>query len=86
MRINCPYCGLRDLAEFTYHGDADHALERPEPAKKNSAAWNSWVFDRSNNAGHHRELWQHTGGCRGFMVVTRDTVTHEIISVEKVGS
>ncbi|MEO0544103.1 MAG: sarcosine oxidase subunit delta [Pseudomonadota bacterium] len=85
MRINCPHCGQRDLAEFTYHGDADQAAKRPEAAHENSAEWNSWVYDRTNTAGQHRELWQHTGGCRSFMIVTRDTVTHAIISVEKVG-
>ena len=85
MRIQCPHCGLRDVAEFTYHGDADHAGKRPEPALENSDEWNSWVYDRTNIAGAHKELWQHTGGCRSFMIVTRNTVTHEIIGVEKVG-
>ena len=86
MRIHCPHCGLRDVAEFSYHGDADQAARRPEPALENNAAWNNWVYDRANTAGLHRELWQHTGGCRNFMIVTRDTVTHEIVSVEKVGT
>ena len=29
MRIACPHCGLRDVREFTYLGDA--APERPNP-------------------------------------------------------
>ena len=86
MRINCPHCGLRDFTEFSYHGDADHAAKRPQPALENNSDWDRWVYDRSNIAGTHRELWQHTGGCRSFMIVTRDTITHEIINVEKIGS
>ena len=31
MRIPCPYCGSRDVAEFTYLGDA--TLQRPEPGE-----------------------------------------------------
>lgn len=85
MRIACPFCGDRDVAEFTYLGDADHSAQRPEPAQENSDAWNQWVYDRKNPAGEHRELWQHTGGCRSFMIVTRNTITHEIIKVERVG-
>lgn len=82
MRINCPHCGLRDLAEFTYHGDARHARTRPEPSSKNTAAWNTWVYDRENPAGTHEELWQHIGGCRAFVRVMRNTVTHEIEDVK----
>ena len=85
MRIACPFCGERDIAEFTYHGDADHSAQRPEPSQENNEAWNQWVYDRKNPAGEHRELWQHTGGCRAFMIITRNTITHEIIKVERVG-
>ena len=31
MRIPCPFCGERDVHEFTYLGDA--TLERPDPAE-----------------------------------------------------
>ena len=36
----------------------------------------------SNPAGLHRELWYHEQGDRSWLVVTRDTVSHEITSVE----
>ena len=44
--------------------------------------WAGYVYLRDNPAGAHRELWQHTGGCRAWLVVTRDTVTHAISFVE----
>ena len=37
---------------------------------------------RDNPAGLHRELWYHEQGDRSWLVVTRNTVTHEITSVE----
>ena len=86
MRIACPFCGPRDLIEFTYHGDAANALARPDPASTDQAAWNAHVYDRANPAGDHDELWQHAGGCRRFLKVTRNTVTHEVGAVEMLGA
>jgi len=66
MRITCPYCGPRSNEEFAYRGDA--AMD--------------YVYLRHNPAGPHRELWQHVSACRAWLVVTRDTSTHVIMSVE----
>lgn len=79
MLISCPYCGPRDLAEFTYQGDAGRT--RPDPASTDQAAWNTYVYERANPAGPHREYWQHTGGCRVHLLITRNTLTHEIADV-----
>lgn len=81
MRIDCPFCGPRDLVEFSYCGDAENADARPEPSAENTDAWNRWVYDRSNPMGDHTELWQHTGGCRQFLRLTRSTLTHTISDV-----
>lgn len=81
MRIDCPFCGLRDLAEFSYCGDAANAAARPEPSHDNSDTWNSWVYDRTNPMGDHTELWQHTGGCRQFLRITRNTVSHNVSAI-----
>ena len=86
MVINCPFCGPRDLSEFTYLGDADALAARPDQASTDQAAWNTYVYDRTNPAGDHAEIWQHSGGCRKFLRIVRNTVTHEIISVEMVGN
>jgi heterotetrameric sarcosine oxidase delta subunit len=79
MIITCPHCGPRDLIEFSYQGDA--TLERPDQASTDQAAWAAYVYDRGNPAGDHREYWQHAGGCRRHLVVTRNTLTHVISDV-----
>jgi sarcosine oxidase subunit delta len=86
MRIDCCYCGVRGNEEFAYLGDAN--VERPDadPARPlDDAVWQRWVdyvYLRDNPAGAHRELWQHVSGCRAWLVVTRDTRTHAILSVQ----
>ena len=79
MIITCPYCGPRDSVEFSYQGDANRT--RPDPTSTDQAAWNAYVYDRVNIAGDHNEYWQHAGGCRSHLKVTRSTLTHEIKSV-----
>lgn len=83
MRINCPVCGSRDHREFTYKGDAS-AL-RPAINSDDMDAYKAYVYRRRNPAGTHRELWIHTGGCRSHVIVTRDTVTHQITACGAVG-
>jgi sarcosine oxidase subunit delta len=79
MLIPCPYCGPRDVGEFTYQGDA--TVARPDPASTDQDAWNRYVYDRANPAGKHSEYWQHSGGCRAHLLVERDTVTHAVGAV-----
>lgn len=78
MLITCPYCGPRDVCEFTYQGDGNR--ERPQPASQDLDAWNEYVYDRLNPAGDHNEIWQHSGGCRTHIRVVRNTLTHAISS------
>lgn len=77
MRITCPLCGERDRREFYYKGHAV-ALERPAP-DAGEEAWDNYVYLRENPAGITQELWHHEGGCGAWVVVTRNTVTHEVI-------
>jgi sarcosine oxidase subunit delta len=80
MLIACPYCGERPSEEFTTMGDA--AVKRPtslEPAAMD--AWYDYVYLRDNPKGRMREYWHHGGGCRAWLVVERDTATHEVFSV-----
>lgn len=82
MLIPHPLLGLRDAQEFTYLGDA-RLIERPDGmAEGAEAVFADYVYLRDNPAGVHRELWFHEQGDRSWLVVTRDTVTHEIISAE----
>jgi len=80
MRITCPYCGKRALDEFTYRGDA--TVERPQSLDESAAQdWVDYVYFRDNPAGPHTELWHHSAGCHAWLEVTRDTATHEILTV-----
>jgi sarcosine oxidase subunit delta len=82
MIINHPLLGPRDSSEFTYLGDAS-LIERPDPQSDNRAQkFYEYAYLRDNPAGEHRELWFHDGGDRSWLVVTRNTLTHEISSVE----
>ncbi len=81
MRIPCPYCGLRSHDEFVYYGDA--TLRRPDASVADAErAFFEYVYIRDNPAGPHRELWFHAGGCHEWLVVSRDTRTHEISGAE----
>lgn len=80
LLIHCPWCGPRDHAEFAYGGDA--TLTRPAPDAP-ERDWYDYVYTRDNPRGPHLELWQHTQGCRLWVRVRRDTLTHAILSDEE---
>ena len=78
MRIPCPHCGPRDVREFSYLGDA--TVRRPDPNGPSALAeFVDYVYMRRNPAGPHEEFWYHGSGCQAWLVVTRDTRTHEIL-------
>jgi heterotetrameric sarcosine oxidase delta subunit len=82
MIIDHPLLGPRDAAEFTYLGDAA-LIDRPDwQAEDAMARFHAYGYLRDNPAGAHRELWYHEQGDRSWLVVTRDTLTHEITKVE----
>ena len=74
MLIPCPHCGIRPVEEFTFLGDA--ALVRP--ASPEDPNWHSYVYERDNLRGPINEYAHHSGGCRAWLVVSRDTKTHEV--------
>lgn len=78
MRIPCPHCGERPVDEFGYLGDA---TPRRPAADADIEAWHDYVYVRDNPRGPHHEYWHHAGGCRAWLVVHRDTATHEIFDV-----
>ena len=75
MRINCPICGSRERREFYYQGAA---LARPSP-DAGEGPWEDYMHLRDNPAGKTRDMWFHEGGCGAWIVVTRNTVTHEVL-------
>ncbi|MEO6298326.1 MAG: sarcosine oxidase subunit delta [Paracoccaceae bacterium] len=82
MIINHPILGPRDAQEFVYLGDAS-LIDRPDGMADGAiATFHDYLYQRTNPAGEHRELWYHEQGDRSWLVVTRHTVTHEIVKVE----
>ena len=80
MLIDCPYCGARDSHEFSYRGDAGGT--RPDPTAANAGeAFHDYVYLRDNPAGDHLEWWYHGAGCRQWLKVCRNTLTHAITAV-----
>lgn len=78
MRITCPFCGPRDHTEFAYGGDAGAILPPLDAAPE---AWLEAVYLRDNLSGRQWETWQHRAGCRAWLLVERDTLTHAISAV-----
>jgi sarcosine oxidase subunit delta len=44
----------------------------------NHRTWMDFVFLRDNPRGTHQEYWLHVQGCRQWLVLERNTLTHEV--------
>jgi heterotetrameric sarcosine oxidase delta subunit len=65
------------VSEFHYLGSA--RPQRPDPGAADAAErFVDYVYIRDNPAGAHEELWYHGFGCRSWLVVARNTLTHQI--------
>jgi heterotetrameric sarcosine oxidase delta subunit len=82
LRIECPWCGTRDEPEFTFGGESHITGPGLEAG---DAEWADYLFNRENPKGVHYELWLHAYGCQRWFNVARDTVTHQIYAVYKLG-
>ncbi len=82
LRIECPWCGLRDEPEFSYGGESH--IARPKPACSDEE-WARYLFFRENPKGQHAERWCHSFGCGQWFNVLRDTVTHDIVATYPMG-
>jgi heterotetrameric sarcosine oxidase delta subunit len=84
LLIPCPWCGPRDETEFRYGGQA--GIERPaDPDALDDAEWATFLFMRDNPKARFRERWVHAAGCRRWFNLVRDTVSHRIIAVYRIG-
>jgi heterotetrameric sarcosine oxidase delta subunit len=72
LLIPCPYCGPRAETEFAFGRALEGAPHREELAV---------ALTRTNPVGVSRELWQHVSGCRAWLVIERDTLSHAIHAV-----
>ncbi|MPV86041.1 sarcosine oxidase subunit delta [Ostreibacterium oceani] len=84
LKINCPYCGVRDEIEFSYAGEA-HIVRPVDGENMTDAEWADYLFNRKNPRGVHLEQWCHTAGCRQFFNAARDTVSNQFIQTYKIG-
>ncbi len=58
-------------------------MNRPDPEKPTAQKkFYEYLYLRNNPAGVHKELWFHEQGDRSWLIVTRDTLTHEILGAE----
>ena len=85
LLIACPWCGPRDEIEFRYGGEA-HIARPADPDALSDSEWADYLFMRSNTRGPFRERWVHAQGCRRWFNMLRDTVSHEILAVYKMGA
>jgi len=77
MLVPCPWCGLRDAAEFRCLGES---VTRPDPVGVSTQQWRAYLYLRDNVAGWVTERWYHRMGCRQYFLVERDTRSNEIRS------
>ena len=77
QQFDCPFCGPRDQSEFTYGRE----VAPIPPLGAPPADWHRYVFERDNPCGAHAEWWHHNLGCRQWLVITRDTLTHAVIAI-----
>ena len=84
LQINCPWCGARAETEFTCGGEG--GIVRPTATETmTDEQWGDYVFMRKNPKGVHLERWVHRLGCRRWFNMARNTVTHVILAVYKMG-
>lgn len=82
--IDCPWCGPREEAEFSYGGEAKVAYPAA-PADLDDVAWAHYVFFRANPEGAFAERWMHAVGCRRWFNAIRDTSTYRFLAVAPMG-
>jgi len=84
LLIDCPFCGPRDEIEFRCGGQA-HLARPADPDALSDEQWADYLFLRDNPKGLHAERWVHEAGCRRWFNLLRDTVSHRIVAVYRIG-
>ncbi len=81
LLIDCPHCGPRAQVEFAYERTLDSVVQ-PDAAPDEAM---THLFTRANPRGPDQEIWRHSFGCRVWLVMTRDRVTHAISAIRAIG-
>ena len=84
LQIPCPWCGIRDEADFSFGGESH--ITRPDPETVSDADWANYLFYAKNPLGWHYERWCHSFGCGRWFNVVRNTVSHEIFASYEMGA
>lgn len=84
LLIDCPFCGPRQETEFVCGGESHIARPGP-PERVGDEEWADYLFFRRNPRGLHFERWCHVHGCGQWFNLARDTVTHEVKAVYRMG-
>jgi methylglutamate dehydrogenase subunit B len=75
-QLACPFCGLRELEEFSFH----------KTLPSSGAAPFADTYLRANHRDVSAEHWQHVRGCRAWLEVTRNPSTGKVLDVKLIGS
>lgn len=75
--IHCPHCGPRAQAEFVFERPLETIVGVDTPTRELVEK----LYTRTNARGPSAELWRHSRGCRAWLRIERDTVTHVIATV-----
>lgn len=75
LRLRCPNCGMRSVAEFRYGEIPEVPDSITDPGERDLDR----AFMHSNVEGIVAERWFHEAGCRRWMTIRRDTRTDEVV-------
>jgi len=81
LLIDCPHCGPRAQEEFAYERTTDAVVRFDDAAEQVVTT----LYSRENPRGVSEEIWRHTYGCRGWMLIRRHRVSHAIEWVRPLG-
>ncbi|MCJ7558932.1 MAG: sarcosine oxidase subunit delta [Gammaproteobacteria bacterium] len=76
--FDCPWCGPRPHIEFTYLRDSESVATGSLSAGADDRRDLDRIYLRRNHPGVHTEIWQHSFGCRGWLRIARNNLTHEV--------
>jgi heterotetrameric sarcosine oxidase delta subunit len=76
-RLACPFCGPRELREFTFH--------KTLPADGAGSEYQR-TYERLASSELSIEHWQHVAGCRAWLLVRRNPSTGQVTLVSLLGA
>ena len=79
--LECPNCGQRPVEEYASGGEV---TVRPKSAEDERALFR-YLYFKENVAGHQREWWFHSSGCREWFQAERDTRSNEVLQTAPPG-